>query len=335
MKQLTITLLLLTVLLSSQVQTKLLQADISVEITDNQATIITDSLTVNITGGENVPKFNFWETDQSENVYKLQFSGIFEIEDNLENGTLGAYDQTEDKKLGGTIEALSPFRWDFSDFTLEEENSELIGLHFNITSTDGPSDIDWKIQFRNHLYIETDFQLKFDVLIDNYEFQHAEGFLVLAFKIGSNDPVIQNGNEIVFGNGFFNIENTAEANGETIPVGLSIGDEDADPKIYLTYGHFSGNLLHDPTLGIRTSRVSNPTNPVSISGSDDQITTTNDQGNPDFTSNAPDGMIDDLLSSQNSPVLGSLSPEVQISSTLIATIAFLLIPSLLLRLRRK
>ncbi|MHA2501803.1 MAG: hypothetical protein ACXAE3_02855 [Candidatus Kariarchaeaceae archaeon] len=218
-------------------------------------TVATDELTVKITGGGNVPMYQFWDTEDDSTKYKLQFSAVFEAEDNEENGTLGVYDLGEDKKVGPTNIALASLSWEFSDFENDTDGS----IHFNLTSTatnDGMT-----IQFNNHLYAGEENSMKFDVVINNYTFDSVDTILVFAFKLlvqnGDEDvdgESEQDGDTVSFGDGFFQSEETAVSDGKVVNVGLSTGSDEGS-KIYLAYGQFSGDLVHDPTVGVQASAV--------------------------------------------------------------------------------
>jgi len=215
--------------------------------------VSTDNLVVQVTGGGNVPMYTFWNVNDNTTKYKVQFSQAFEAQDSTTNGTAGAFDHGIDSQVPGSTLALSKLSWGFSNVTNDNNGN----VNFNLTSSDGT------FQFRNHLTANNQDSMKFDVLINNYQFKSSDSMLVLAFKVlvqgnsGDSSPdTNQNGNSVAFNNGFFQSADTASAGSANINVGLTTGN---GAMIYLAYQNFNGsNLVHDPTVGVQAS-ASNPT----------------------------------------------------------------------------
>ncbi len=241
---------------------------IGAETQNGTTTLETDALIMEIRGDSNVPQFFFWENANDTTTYKFQLDQIFEAIDNNSNGI---YDLGEDLKVPNTLIALSSRTWDFSEFDLEIENDVTTAIHFNLTSVEdhtndngnGPVTNEVMIQFRIHLYLDEEASIKFDVVIDGYEFAEDEAMLVVAFKLitteNENEVQAQVQNEVqnklTFGDAYFESKDTADVNGtsEQLAVGLSYGLEEgneAGNKIYLAYEHFDGSMVHDPILGL-------------------------------------------------------------------------------------
>jgi len=224
----------------------------------------TGSFTVKVVGG-NTPMYFFWANANNQTKYKVQFNSIFEATDSQSNGTQGVFDLGTDSRVAGSMIQLASQDWTFS--AINNESNGDVHFTMNTTTNDGV-----EIIFQNHLYANQDSQLKFDVIINNYDFTSNDTLLVMDFKVlqsgGSGDQSAdtnQNGNSVSFGDGFFNIADTADAGGSSIGVGLSTASESGNSKIYVAYENFNGNdLVHDPTVGVQTSA----TNPNDTTGGD-------------------------------------------------------------------
>ena len=225
--------------------------------------VSTGNLVVKVTGGSNVPMYTFWNVNNNATKYKVQFSQVFEAIDNPNSGTNGSYDLGTDTKVAGAPVSLSALSWTFSNVSNDNNGN----VNFNLTSSDGT------FQFRNHLTANNLNSMKFDVLINNYQFKSNESMLVLAFKVLVNSnstdraPSTQkdNSSSVGFSNGYFQSAGQANAGNHTVQTGLSTGSDNG-AMIYLAYQNFNGtNLVHDPTLGVQAS-ASNPTDTSSGTG---------------------------------------------------------------------
>jgi len=204
-----------------------------------------DSIAIKVVGGQNVPMYSFWSLSDTDTVYNVKFILLFEAID-----VDGSGDFNEgDTQVPESTAALPAMSWIFSEIVTDDA-----GSHFNITS-EGAA---YTIQFLNH--IGADANMKFDILIENYEFvsDSADVLLVLGFHCYSDvaeseDDMEDGENKVNFGDdGYFEIEPTADAQGQSIDVGISKGSgEDDEPMIYLAFGDFEGGkIFHDPTIGI-------------------------------------------------------------------------------------
>jgi len=163
----------------------------------------------------------------------------------------GTYTE-DDSRVPDSVQALPDMSWIFSEIETAGDGT----THFNITSQGAA----FTIQFANHF--GTDASLKFDIIIENYEFisDSEDAMLVLGFQLlegESEQETVQSWNRIDFGeNAYFETESTANASGETINVGVTKGtDEGEESLAYLAYERFDGTLVHDPKIGIDTSTI--------------------------------------------------------------------------------
>ncbi len=273
---------------------------------NGKVTLVTDSISVEITGGSNIPAFFYWNINDPNTTYRVSFDSMFEM---LDQNSNGEYDLGTDKMVPATTIALASYDWEFSDI-----NDDNTTIHFNITSIGahgaqtGPT-----IQFRIHLTSSDANELKFDIVIDNYEFSDANAYLVLSFKVTVSERNkeqnqemhrSQNKNETRYGygNGYFGANETATANNSTVGVGLSSGNDSGSSKIYIAYEHFDGKMIHDPVIGVSTTSSSSDQN---IGDTDTSIT-----------------------------IIPILSKGQLLGTTLIATTLFLIIPVILRKFKK-
>ena len=229
----------------------------------------TSGLAVKVTAGGNVPHFHFWDPEENETDYHVLFARLFEVNDTNDNG---AYDKEEDDPVGVPL-ALPSQGWDVSDFNVVDDES----VHFNFTHEPDtgvglPSEIAGEvyIQLRVHLYAANPEELKFDILISDWDWESDETLLVLHFTVSLSDhdegegqrapsDFKAEGNEVQFNQAYMGFEETAKLTNEntvgvagTVAPGNGEGDQDKN-SIYLSFENFQGESLeYDPTLGIMT-----------------------------------------------------------------------------------
>lgn len=212
-----------------------------VDVSSDNFTVDTGQITIKVTGGGNVPIYTFWETVNDDTEYRVQFTKIFEV---FDDNSDGVYDQDTDRIVPGPPYALAALSWDFSEVTSDED-----GSHFNISSSDG------LFTFANHVGNDAT-SLKFDVIIsEDFTFQSTESLLVLGFSLknienAGDETIEQVESSVAFDDAFFNIEETAQDENGDINVGLSTGSEEGGSLAYIAYEQFTGQMVHDPTVGI-------------------------------------------------------------------------------------
>lgn len=209
----------------------------------------TGEITVKVVGGGNVPMYTFYETDNNETQYRVMFKQVFEFNDTDGDGV---YTSGTDSRVPQSGVALPSLSWDFSNVTSEGGTTS-----FNITSSDGI------FTFANHID-DGAAELKFDVIISaDYEWHSDDAHLALAFSLtntaSSDSDVEQEGNQVNFDGAFFNIEDTADDENGQISVGLTSSTDENDTIAYVSYEHFSGEMVHDPTMGVQAAASSDDT----------------------------------------------------------------------------
>jgi hypothetical protein len=215
-----------------------------------------DDITIKVPTDQ-VPFYFFYATDNENETYRLQFDLMFEVKDLNSNGI---FDPENETIVPNSILALASMNWELSEI---EETSN--GVSFNLTGT--PLTGDLVVQFRNHIQtVNGETSLKFDVVINNYEWTNdsEDVLLVLAYKLQTTDEpddlsVSDHEDEesVTFGKGYFNSSTQADSStGDDVKASLSTGKgspengDDNDHRIYISYTHFDGDLVHDPTIGL-------------------------------------------------------------------------------------
>ncbi|WP_371805089.1 hypothetical protein [Candidatus Lokiarchaeum ossiferum] len=208
-----------------------------------------DQISISITGGANTPAYSLWQLNQNNSKYQVKFNRLFEVVDENQNGE---YDKGNETIVPASNDALASLSWNFSAITTDGA-----GYHFNLTSQGE----NFTLQFRNHLNVNGS-SLKFDIFIENYEFvsKDENAMLVLGFHLqGNKNRASRNGNKIEFGdNGYLESETTAQAGNKTIKARMKDGEENGQPMAYISFSHFNGTLLHDPTIGFSTNENNIP-----------------------------------------------------------------------------
>ena len=210
-----------------------------------------DGFHVTITGNGNVPKYTYYSDEFPESKYKVMFQQIFESKDG--------------QKVGNSMVSLPSLSW-----VVDDESATV----FWWNATD---DKLGHIAFRNELFNGT---LKFDVILDNYEWESSDAdALNLVFKMSNSsesgtdrhlqdegvegEPATTDPTKLCFygsggtdeGQVCFLIVDTATATsfdseGGTITTDVNVTlDYDGGVGIKVTYARFEGNLTHDPSFG--------------------------------------------------------------------------------------
>lgn len=246
----------------------------------------TGSIFIEITGNGNVPKFSFAPSDDLNSTYNVFFSKILEINDTNDNGV---YDEDDTKIVSYSLPA---FDWEISDI-----DNQSTSAHFNLTGTpkNTAKDGDWSVSFNNHLTADAN-DFKFDVVINGYDFVESEekgqntkwynnSMLVLSFRLSFGDDAEASqstDDTVTFGDGgFFNIEETAQDATGDVDVSMSYEVNGSEAEVYVAYDMFSGDMYHDPTLGVQASALGSGEDAVSSQANSDDGSSTEDNGGQD------------------------------------------------------
>jgi hypothetical protein len=119
-----------------------------------------------------------------------------------------------------------------------------------------------------HLNLSTPGEMKFDLIVDGWEWTYEDSILVLQFTVtesshgqlqGTDAPngFQRDGTKFQFEAGYFEYEESAYAANNTLQVNASYGEgigQEAGESIYLAFENFGEETLeYDPILGIESS----------------------------------------------------------------------------------
>lgn len=238
--------------------------NIHTDATTDQQLFVVGDLSIRVPTSQ-VPFYQFWETENNTTVYKIHFDTMFEYND-LNNNS--QYDQYNDTIVGQSMTPLAQMTWELSDI-VNGTDTISFNLTGDVTGSNTNVDQDLIIQFRNHI-TKGDNELKFDVIINNYTWKSDDSLLVLAYKLDNSANHIPNqrqsnvSTQARFGSGYMDSLKTATA-GEnsqlehqvqsrmTFGNATKFSNQDYKPRIFISYTHFSGDLVHDPTIGLDQS----------------------------------------------------------------------------------
>jgi len=238
--------------------------------TDGDRQVIqVDNLMISVPTSQ-VPFYHYWLVDDNTTIYRVHFDTMFEIIDVNNNS---AYDQYNDPLIPQSVTPLAQMTWSLSEVSTTEGvvSFNLTGV---VTGFNPTVDPDLVIQFRNHISTTDGVtELKFDVAIFNYDWKNPDSLLVLGFKLDVADMNYGIGPKAIhtalqtraeFGAGYMESVDHAYSgeNGQyehqiqsrmTVGNATQFNGDDTNPRLFITYEHFTGDLLHDPTLGIDQS----------------------------------------------------------------------------------
>lgn len=241
-------------------------------------TLTTDDIDIRISGVSQTPHFHWWDPDSPDVDYHVMFVKLFEAND---TDVDGVFTLNTDMMVGPAY-ALPTSEWEFEGFEFEMEGDNVTAVHFNLTSTEShdprpeglgmgnlpnmdPFDV--MVQLRIHIDLENPGEMKFDVVIDGWEWTHDDSILVLQFTVsesnhgqsaGDRDPTgfSEDATKFSFGAGYMEYEETAMAAQNQIEVKASHGEGtglEAGESVYLAFEYFGNETLeYDPILGVES-----------------------------------------------------------------------------------
>lgn len=240
--------------------------------------LTTDDIAIKVTGNNQAPHFHWWDPNSPDVDYHVMFVKMFEANDTNADG---AFTNGTDNMIGAPF-ALPTTDWDFSDFETEEEGGNTTAVHFNFTTTSeydprptGPGNdygslpsmpaFNVTIEVRVHLNLSTPGEMKFDLIVEGWDWTYEDSILVLQFTVtesthgqlqGSEVPAgfQRDGTKFQFDAGYFEYEEYAYAANNTLQVKASYGEgigQEAGQSIYLAFENFGDETLeYDPILGM-------------------------------------------------------------------------------------
>ena len=243
--------------------------------------LTTDDIAIKVTGNNQAPHFHWWDPNTPSVDYHVMFVKMFEAND---TNTDGIFDNATDNVIGAPF-ALPTTDWDFSGFDTEEEGGNTTAVHFNFTTTaeydprpEGTGTdygslpsmpaFNVSIEVRVHMNLTNSGEMKFDLIVDGWDWTYDDSILVLQFTVtesahgqlqGDDEPngFQRDGTKFQFDAGYFEYEETAFAANNTLEVKASYGEGigmEAGESIYLAFEYFGDETLeYDPILGIEPS----------------------------------------------------------------------------------
>ncbi|MHA1136752.1 MAG: hypothetical protein ACTSSE_09710 [Candidatus Thorarchaeota archaeon] len=243
--------------------------------------LTTDDIAIKVTGNNQAPHFHWWDPNTPDVDYHVMFVKMFEANDTDANG---AFDNATDHIVGAPF-ALPTTDWDFSDFAVDEDDGNITAVHFNFTTTSEynprPEGVgqdygslpampafNVTIEVRVHLNLSTPGEMKFDLMVEGWDWTYEDSILVLQFTVtesahgqlqGDDAPngFQRDGTKFQFDEGYFEYEETAFAANNSLQVKASYGEGigmEAGESIYLAFENFGNETLeYDPILGIEST----------------------------------------------------------------------------------
>jgi len=196
-----------------------------------------------LTGNQNIPQYDLYLVDKPAEIYSLRLHQMFEAVDSKKEGPV-----------------TNPTQWEFSPL-----KSTDTGVEFNMTHLQKGSDRFTQLQFRNKISYKNSSNnpcpssvcLKFDVLIDDYEWWSTDprATLVMNYWLTFQNDSVRTSpsaqkNKASVGDSWFTISETASAFNDGNQTSVSVSLLSDDSGVAVTYSHFTGSLVHDPLLGI-------------------------------------------------------------------------------------
>ena len=243
--------------------------------------LTTDDIAIKVTGNNQAPHFHWWDPNTPDVDYHVMFVKMFEANDTNSDGV---FTNGTDNMIGAPF-ALPTTDWDFSDFVTEDDGENITAVHFNFTTT---SEYDPRpegvgqdygslpampafnvtIEVRVHLNMSTPGEMKFDLMVEGWDWTYEDSILVLQFTVtesthgqlqGTDTPAgfQRDGTKFQFDAGYFEFEENAFAASNSLQVKASYGEgigQEAGQSIYLAFENFGDDTLeYDPILGIEST----------------------------------------------------------------------------------
>ena len=255
-------------------------------------TLTTDDIVIKVTGNNQAPHFHWWDPNTPDVDYHVMFVKMFEAND---TDTNGVFDNATDHVIGAPF-ALPTTNWEFSDFEVDEEGGNTTAVHFNFTTTaeydprptgtgvdygnlPPMAAFDVSIEVRVHLNLSTPGEMKFDLVVDGWDWTYEDSILVLQFTVtesahgqlqGTDSPngFQRDGTKFQFEAGYFEYDEHAYAANNTLEVKASYGEgigQEAGESIYLAFENFGNETLeYDPILGIEATETAFALDPMTL-----------------------------------------------------------------------
>ena len=227
------------------------------------ASVKTDQATISVTGGDNVPFYHIQHNGSNTN-YLVKFSDMQEFVDKNNDGMF----QPNEAVAQGTTQ-FPGLGWQFSNFvTTNDSNNNIQNIDFNFThaATSSVTGSTPMIGLYNHINVTAGNQIKFDIAVGQYTWQSTNASAKLAIKIqvAGGNLSAGTGNDLTFGNAYFNTVTSAQSNGADINVATQVS---TGSSFYIIVDHFNGNFTLDPLFGVNSASSTGTSSASSSSSS--------------------------------------------------------------------
>jgi len=207
------------------------------------------------------PHFRILDRGSVLSNYHMLFINAFEYVDNNHDGV---YISEHDLLLAPFV-PLQTLDWVFGGFITEEESGNVVTLRFNLSTVDGSIPLHPNLWFgiQNHISIENQSVIKFDISIEGWSWQRLDSSLAIAMVIATGTPgedlterpdVDLSNSVITFDNAFLSSPTNASFGGHQAGVNVSLGgaNTESDGELfYYCFPNFGDDRLeYDPTFGL-------------------------------------------------------------------------------------
>jgi len=239
---------------------------------DSQGLEITNGAFVLNIEADGGPHYRILDRGNNLSNYHMFLIRAFEYVDNNQDGVY----ISEHDLLLPPILPLQALDWVFGGFISGEESGNVVALRFNLSSVDSsiPLHPNLWFGFQNHISIENQSVLKFDISIEGWSWQRTDSSLAIALVIASGSPgedlterpdVDLSDRVVIFDNAFISSPTNATSGGQQARVNVSLGGATVQgdgEQLYFCFPNFGGVRLElDPTFGLLQISNYTPTEP--------------------------------------------------------------------------
>jgi len=239
---------------------------------DSQGLEVTNGAFVLNIEADGGPHYRIFDRGSYLSNYHMLFINAFEYVDSNHDGVY----KLEHDLLLPPILPLQTLDWIFGGFISGEESGNVVTLRFNLSSVDSltPLHPNLWIGFQNHISIENQSVLKFDISVEGWSWQRTDSNLAIALVIATGSPsgeiterpdVDLFNRVITFDNAFISSPTNATFGGQQARVNVSLGGANAQgdgEQLYFCFPNFGDvRLEYDPTFGLLQISNYTPTEP--------------------------------------------------------------------------
>jgi len=235
---------------------------IGIEYTlDSQGLEVTNGALVMNISADGGPHYRISDRGSFLSNFHMIFTNAFEYVDNNQDGVY----TLEDDLLLPPVLPLPVLDWIFGGFISGDESGHVVVFRFNLSSDASsiPLHPNLWIGLQNHISIENQSVLKFDISIEGWSWQRTNSSLAIAMVIATGSPgedlterpdVDLSNRVITFDNAFISSPTNATFGEQQARVNVSLGGANAQSdgeQLYFCFPNFGDERLeYDPTFGL-------------------------------------------------------------------------------------